>query len=72
MSRLASPHVRSRASDDEGRVDLGLRIEGVDPGGRLHPSRIHETMPVQIPLSTLTDVDDEVVTCLRRAYSENS
>lgn len=56
----------------KGRVDLGLRIDGVDPGGRLQSSRIHETMPLQIPLSTLTDVDDEVVTWLRRAYSENS
>jgi hypothetical protein len=53
-------------------VDLGLRIEGVEPGGRLQPSRIHETMPLQIALSTLTDVDDDVVRWLRRAYSENS
>lgn len=55
-----------------GRVDLGLRIEGVEPGGRFQPSRIHETMPLQIGLSTLADVDDEVVRWLRRAYDENS
>ena len=56
----------------KGRVDLGLRIEGVAPGGRLLPSRIHETMPLQIGLSTLADIDDEVVRWLRRAYDENS
>jgi hypothetical protein len=56
----------------KGRVDLGLRIEGVAPDGRLQPSRIHETMPLQIGLSTLPDIDDEVVRWLRRAYDENS
>jgi len=56
----------------KGRVDLGLRIEGVAPGGRLQPSRIHETMPLQVGLSTLADIDAEVVRWLRRAYDENS
>src|SRR5216117_4489919 len=28
------------------RVDLGLRLEGEKPRGRLKPSKIHETMPV--------------------------
>ncbi|HEX6052182.1 MAG TPA: DUF5655 domain-containing protein [Gemmatimonadaceae bacterium] len=56
----------------KGRVDLGLRVEGVAPSGRLQPSRIHETMPLQIGLSTLADIDDEVVRWLRRAYDENS
>jgi hypothetical protein len=34
------------------RVDLGLRLEGRRPRGRLQPSKIHETMklePPQIP-----------------------
>jgi hypothetical protein len=30
------------------RLDLGLRLQGQKPGGRLLPSRIHETMQVQI------------------------
>src|SRR2546429_9682354 len=30
------------------RIDLGLRLEGRKHGRRLRPSRIHETMPVQI------------------------
>src|SRR6266536_2826005 len=30
------------------RVDLGLRLERQKPAGRLQPSKIHETMPIQI------------------------
>jgi len=53
------------------RVDLGLRIEGVKPGGRLQPSKIHETMRVQIGVATAKEVDPEVRRWLRRAYEEN-
>lgn len=53
------------------RVDLGLRLEGQQPDGRLQPSTIHETMRVRIALTSSKDVDDEVVSWLRRAYSEN-
>jgi len=54
------------------RVDLGLRLEGVQPGGRLHPSTIHETMQVQIGLSKPEDVDAEVLYWLEESYSQNS
>lgn len=53
------------------RVDLGLRLEGVKPGGRLRPSRIHDTMAVQISLTAPEEVDAEVLEWLRRAYEEN-
>jgi hypothetical protein len=53
------------------RVDLGLRLEGQKPGGRLQPSTIQETMHVQIGLTSREDVDSEVLTWLRRAYEEN-
>src|SRR5215475_952173 len=43
------------------RVDLGLRLLGQEPGGRLLPSKIHETMPLQISLTTPDDVDAEVL-----------
>lgn len=56
----------------KGRVDLGLRLERQTPVGRLVPSRIHATMRLQIGLSTVDDVDDEVLQWLRRAYDENS
>ena len=54
------------------RVDLGLRLKGRKPSGRLRPSRIHETMPVQIELIALGDVDSEVLGWLQKAYNENA
>lgn len=53
------------------RLDLALRLEGQEPGGRLLPSRIHETMKIQVSLSSVEQVDAEVVGWLRRAYEEN-
>src|SRR5215210_3398497 len=50
------------------RVDLGLRLAGQQPGGRLQPSKIHETMPLQISLTTLDEVDAEVLSWLQQAY----
>ncbi|HLE28121.1 MAG TPA: DUF5655 domain-containing protein [Anaerolineales bacterium] len=54
------------------RIDLGLRLEGQKPGGRLQSSKIHETMRLQISLTTLDDVDSELLDWLQRAYDENS
>ena len=54
------------------RVDLGLRLEGQKPGGRLEPSTIQETMKLKISLTSVEQVDDEVVRWLRQAYDENS
>ncbi len=54
------------------RVDLGLRLENQEPGGRLQKSSIHPTMKLQIGLSSLEDVDDEVIDCLKKAYDENA
>ena len=54
------------------RIDLGLRLDGRRPGGRLRPSTIHETMRVQIPLTAPDDVDAEVRKWLCQAYLENS
>jgi hypothetical protein len=53
------------------RVDLGLRLEGQQPGGRLQPSKIHETMPLQISLTTPDEVDAEVLAWLQQAYDQN-
>jgi hypothetical protein len=53
------------------RVDLGLRLDGQAPAGRLQPSTIHETMRLQIGLTTPADVDAEVRGWLRKAYREN-
>lgn len=54
------------------RVDLALRLEGLEPGGRLISSKIHETMPLQISLLSPEDVDAEALDWLRRAYDQNS
>jgi Domain of unknown function (DUF5655) len=54
------------------RVDLGLRLEGQRPGGRLQPCTLHETMQVQVGLTSPDDVNGEVLRWLRQAYAENS
>jgi hypothetical protein len=53
------------------RVDLGLRLEGQKPVGRLRPSRIHETMRFQISLTAPVDVDSEALDWLQKAYDQN-
>jgi uncharacterized protein DUF5655 len=61
---------RVRATTKD-RIDLGLRLEGMQPRGRLKPSRIHETMPLQVSLTKLSDLDQEVLRWLRKAYKQN-
>ena len=53
------------------RVDLGLRLEGQKPVGRLQPSRIHASTPFQISLTTPEDVNTEVLDWLQKAYDQN-
>jgi len=54
------------------RVDLGLRLEGQQPGGRLKPSTLHPTMRLQVGLTSDAEVDTQLMHLLRRAYIENS
>jgi hypothetical protein len=53
------------------RVDLALRLEGQQPGARLQRSTIHETMRVQIGLTSVDQIDAEVRRWLRQAYDES-
>ncbi|HEX3247421.1 MAG TPA: DUF5655 domain-containing protein [Chloroflexota bacterium] len=53
------------------RIDVGLRLDQQPAGGRLTPSRIHDSMPVQVSLSELEDLDDEALEWLQKAHSEN-
>ena len=53
------------------RVDLGLRLDGQAPGGRLLPSKINATMQVQISFSSLDEVDTEALDWLKQAYEQN-
>jgi hypothetical protein len=55
------------------RVDLGLRLPDLRPGGRLKPGRGvgNGSMTVCVPLSSPADLDDEALGWLKRAYEEN-
>jgi len=46
-------------------------LEGRKPKGRLQPSKIQETMQVQIGLTAPDEVDSEVLGWLQQAYDEN-
>ena len=54
------------------RIDLGLRLDSEQPGGRLHEAKNLGQATVRIPLTTSGDVDDEVRRWLARAYDENT
>lgn len=55
------------------RVDLGLRLDGEEPGGRLVPAKglANDTINVRIPLANIDEVDDEVVSSLDEAWNRN-
>ena len=53
------------------RVDLGLRLDGEKPGGRLRFNP-HDSMRLRIGLASARDVDSDVVAWLCRAHAENS
>lgn len=54
------------------RVDLALRLQGYKPGGRLQSSKIHETTPLQINLTSVDDIDSKVLDWLQEAYDQNN
>jgi hypothetical protein len=54
------------------RVDLGLRLDTVRPGGRLLAARDIGAATVRIALSAPGDLDEEALGWLRRAYDENA
>ena len=54
------------------RLDVGLRLQGQAPEGRLARCRIHETMPVQLGLQALDDLDAEALAWLEKAYAANA
>jgi Family of unknown function (DUF5990)/Domain of unknown function (DUF5655) len=54
------------------RVDLGLRLDGLEPGGRLQAARDIGAATVRIALSRPEEFDDEAFGWLRRAYEEST
>jgi Domain of unknown function (DUF5655) len=70
---LVSPRrTFARIQRARGRVNLGLRLEGQRPVGRLVPSKIHDTMRLQIAVADAAQVDAELQKWLKRAYAENA
>src|SRR5437773_6772326 len=56
------------------RVDLGLRLDHAEPGGRLQSAKDIDSggATVRVALRRPEDVDDEVRDLMRRAYDENT
>ncbi|WP_442973682.1 DUF5655 domain-containing protein [Saccharothrix sp. NRRL B-16314] len=56
------------------RVDLGLRLAGHEPTGRLEAacSLGNDTITVRIGIVSADDVDDDTLSVLRRAYTANT
>jgi len=54
------------------RVDLGLRLDASEPGGRLLAARDIGAANLRIALTGPGDIDDEALGWLRRAYDENA
>jgi len=63
--------VRATTKD---RVDLGLRLDDAEPGGRLRSAKNigGGGATVRIALARPEDIDDEVSDLMRRAYDENT
>jgi hypothetical protein len=63
--------VRATTKD---RVDLGLRLDDAEPGGRLRSAKNigGGGATVRIALARPEDIDDEVRDLMRRAYAENT
>ena len=72
--RLVSPR-RTFAvvqATTKNRVDLGLRLDNAEPGGRLQAARDIGAANLRIPLTGPGDLDEEALGWLRRAYDENA
>ena len=53
------------------RVDLGLRLDGAQPAGRLKAARDIGAANLRVELGSPAGFDDEALAWLRRAYDEN-
>jgi len=55
------------------RIDIGLRLDGVRPEGRLEIAKSigQSSMTHKVALSSPADVDDEAINWLHRAYAAN-
>ena len=72
VSLVTPKRTFARVQAAKNRVDLGLRLAGRKAGGRLQPSKIHPTMPLQVSLADAAEVDSDVLDWLQQAYEQNS
>ena len=62
----------ARIQRAQARVGNSLRLDGQRPVGRLVPSKIHDTMRLQIAVAEVAQVDAELQEWLKRAYAQNA
>lgn len=67
VSLVGPKRTFARIQAKKQRVDVGLRLDRA-PRGRLKPSKIHETMPVQLELAALDDLDADALAWIQKAY----
>jgi hypothetical protein len=60
----------ARLQTGPGRLNVALRLDAPTEG-RLHRSRIHETMPVELRLERVEDLDAGALAILDQAYRQN-
>ena len=71
VSLVTARRTFARIQAKSARVDVALRLDRA-PRGRLKPSRIHESMPVQVELARVADVDAVVRALIEKAYQANA
>lgn len=56
------------------RLDVGLRLDGVAPAGRLEPAKSigQSSMTHKVSAASVEEVDDELLGWVRRAYDANT
>jgi Domain of unknown function (DUF5655) len=70
---LVSPRrTFARIQRARARVNVGLRLDGRRPVGRLVRSKIHDTMRLQIAMADVAQVDAELRPWLKRAYAQSA
>ena len=72
MSLVSPRRTFARIQPAKGRVNLGLRLDGQRPIGRLLPSKLRDTMRLQIAVADVAQVDAELHDWLKRAYAQNA
>jgi hypothetical protein len=61
----------ARIRDWKRMKNMSARLLKERTGGRLQPSKNHETMRLQISFATRDEVDSEALDWLQRAYDQN-